>query len=91
MEALESLKEKLGQLLKKHNATRAENKKLSARVAELTAENRELNRKITSMEKGLVSVRLNEPGMEDEGRDNMRRQLDTVIADIDKLLESLND
>ena len=90
MEALEQLKEKLNTLLKKYAASRSENKRMTSVVDELTKKNSELTARIASMEKGLVNVRLDQVAT-GEDKENMRHQLDSVIEEIDQILQSLND
>ncbi len=91
MEALDLLSKKLDLLLKKHAATEAENKRLRETVTAQTKSIDELGRKLTSLEKDMVSVHIGRPGEGGEENENMRRQLDSVIAEIDKILNTLND
>jgi len=91
MLALDLLNKKLDTLLKKHAALEAENKRLKDTVAGQIKETAKLNKKLASLEQGMVSVHLGKTtGSEDE-KENMRLQLDTVIGEIDKILNTLND
>ncbi len=90
MQALEQLNKKLDTLLKKYASLEAENKRLKETIAvQKTVES--LNKKLASLEHGMVSVHLGNRVDNEEEKDNMRRQLDTVIAEIDKILNTLND
>ena len=91
MEALDRLSKKLDTLLKKYAAMEAENKRLKETVAAQIKTTEKLQKKLTSLEKDMVSVNLGKTVENDEERENMRQQLDTVIAEIDKILNTLND
>ncbi len=90
MQALDDLNKKLDILLKKYAASEAENKRLKDTVAKQEKAVAELTKKLASLENGMVSVHLG-PAVGDEEKDNMRKQLDTVIGEIDKILNTLND
>jgi len=91
MQALDTLSNKLDELLKKTAALEAENKRLTTSVAVGEKKIVALNKKLASLEKDVVSVRLGTAFTGDEERDNMREQLDNVIDEIDKILNTLND
>lgn len=91
MEALDKLSKKLDTLLKKHAATEAENKRLKETIAAQIKTTEQLNKKLASLEKGMVSVHIGKTVEDDDQKDNMREQLDTVIGEIDKILNTLND
>ena len=91
MEALDLLSKKLDLLLKKYAATEAENKRLRETVAIQNKSLDDLGRKLSSLEKDMVSVHIGHNAENGEENENMRRQLDSVIAEIDKLLNTLND
>jgi cell division septum initiation protein DivIVA len=91
MEALDLLNSKIDQLLKKHAAAEAENKRLRETIAGLESKAEGLHKKIASLEQSMVSVRLGKAVDDEEERDNMRQQLDNVISEIDKILHTLND
>jgi hypothetical protein len=91
MEALDKLSKKLDTLLKKHAATEAENKRLKETIAAQIKTTEQLNKKLASLEKGMVSVHIGKTVEDDEQKENMREQLDTVIGEIDKILNTLND
>jgi len=91
MQALDTLNTKLDMLLKKYAALEAENKRLKTTIAAQDKSVELLSKKLASLEQGMVSVHLGKTELDDEEKDNMRRQLDTVIAEIDKILQTLND
>ncbi len=91
MEALDLLSKKLDLLLKKYAATESENKRLRETVAAQTRSLDDLGRKLSSLEKDMVSVHIGSTRENGEDNENMRRQLDSVIAEIDKILNTLND
>lgn len=91
MQALETLNKKLDTLLKKYSALESENKRLKDTIAKQIKEEEKLNKKLASLEHGMVSVHLGKAVVNDDEQENMRKQLDNVIAEIDKILNTLND
>lgn len=91
MEALDLLKSKLETLLKKYSAVEADNARLRATIEGQNKAIQKLNKQISIMDSGMVSVQLGATSINDDDKENMRRQLDTVIADIDNILNALND
>lgn len=91
MQALDQLSSKLNALLKKHTALEAENKRLRDTVARQAETEAALNRKLESLEQSMVSVHLGKAVTNDEEKEHMRQQLDTVITEIDRILNTLND
>jgi hypothetical protein len=91
MEALDQLNNKLNLLLKKYAALETENKRLKATIAVQEKNAATLTKKLSSLEDGMVSVRLGDAVVDEGEKENMRQQLDNVIAEIDKILNTLND
>lgn len=91
MEALDLLKSKLEALLKKYSALEADNARLRATIEGQNKAIQKLNKKISIMDSGMVSVQLGATTINEDDKENMRRQLDTVLADIDNILNTLND
>ncbi|MFI5196036.1 MAG: hypothetical protein ACHQD8_03015 [Chitinophagales bacterium] len=91
MQALDTLNNKLDTLLRKFAALESENKRLKETIAKQIKEEEKLNKKLASLEQGMVSVHLGKAVIDDEEQENMRQQLDNVIAEIDKILTTLND
>ena len=85
------LNKKLDLLLKRYTALEAENKRLRATIATQDKTVESLSKQVASMEQNMVSVHLGRAVSDDDGKDNMRKQLDSVIAEIDKILYTLND
>ena len=91
MDAINILNSKLDLLLKKHAASEADNKRLRAIIDGQNKVIQTLNKKISSLESNMVSVNLGSTNITDEEKQNMRTQLDSLIAEIDKILNTLND
>jgi hypothetical protein len=91
MQALDELNRKLNTLIKKHTALEAENKRLKDTIARQAVAEDKLKKQLASLEQNMVSVNLGGTVSDVEEKDNMRRQLDGLIAEIDGLLNTLND
>lgn len=91
MQALDELNSKINLLLKKHAALEAENKRLRDAVSRHEKSEAKLNKQLAKLEKDMVSVNLKTAINDDEDRQNMRRQLDVAITEIDRILTTLND
>ena len=91
MQALDQLNIKINTLIKKYTALEAENKRLKDTIARQEKTEQELSRKLGSLEHNMVSVHLGKAVNNDADKENMRRQLDTVITEIDRILNTLND
>lgn len=91
MEALHQLGKKLDMLLKKYVALETENKRLREAIAEHEKSVAGLTEKLASLEHGMVSVHLGKTTNDERDKENMREQLDNVIMEIDKILNTLND
>lgn len=91
MQVLDELNGKLNTLVKRYTALEAENKRLRDAVARLEKTGEKLTAQLASLEKDMVSVDLTGTVGNDDDRQNMRRQLDNVITEIDRILTTLND
>jgi predicted nuclease with TOPRIM domain len=91
MQALDDLNKKVDQLLKKYAEIEAENKRLKETVAKQAMVEEELKKKLDSLEQSMVSVHLGKAEISDDEKEHMRSQLDHVISEIDKILNTLND
>jgi regulator of replication initiation timing len=91
MQALDELNKKLTKLIKRHTTLEAENKRLRETIARQQSTEADLKQRIASLEQGMVSVNLDQTIGSAEERDNMRRQLDVLISEIDGILNTLND
>ena len=91
MEALDQLGRKLDTLLKKYASLETENKRLRETVASQEKTVAKLSAKLASLEQGMVSVHLGKTANSENDKEHMREQLDSVIMEIDKILNTLND
>lgn len=91
MQALDHLNSKLNLLLRKYAALEAENKRLRDTVATQLVLEGEMKHRIATLEQGMVSVNLGGTVTNADERDNMKRQLDGLISEIDGILNTLND
>ena len=91
MEALDLLNTRLDTLIKKYAAVQADNVRLRATIDGQNKVIQKLNKKVTSLDNGMVSVQLGNTNITSEDKEHMARQLDNVIGEIDKILNTLND
>lgn len=91
MQALDQLDSKISLLLKQYAELEAENKRLKETVASQQEANDALSKKVASLEHTMVSMHLGNTVSDEQEREAMRTQLDQVIAEIDKILHTLND
>jgi hypothetical protein len=91
METLGLLGNKIDLLLKKYAGLEKENARLRATIEGQNKVIQRLNKKVASLDNGMVSVNLAYTDITTEEKNNMSRQLDGVIAEIDKILTTLND
>jgi archaellum component FlaC len=91
METLTLLGDKVDLLVKRHAELEKENLRLRATIEGQNKAIQRLNKKVATLDNGMGSVHLGHADISDEEKDNMRRQLDGVIAEIDKILTTLND
>jgi predicted nucleic acid-binding Zn-ribbon protein len=91
MQELELLNNKLDLLLKKYAALQAENKSLKKTVSDQLKSIEKLNHKLASVEENMAAAQMGQSLGDNKDKDAMRKQLDTVIAEIDKILTTLND
>ena len=91
MEVLNELNGKVNQLLKRYATLEAENKKLKATIEALSDKEKQMVTHIASLEDKMVSVNLSGTVADDSEKAEMRKQLDMLIGDIDRILNTLND
>ena len=91
MQELQTLNDKLDVLLKKYITLQAENKRLKDTVAKQAESLAGMNGKLADLEQNMVAVQIGKSVLSEEERQNMRKQLDNVIGEIDKILTTLND
>ena len=91
MDTLSLLDDKLDVLLKSYQAKEMEIVRLRATIEGQNKAIQRLNKKVAAMDSNMVSVKMDSAGITEEEKENMNRQLDGVIAEIDKILITLND
>jgi len=89
MHELQLLNSRLDVLLKKYATLQSENQKLKGTIATQTKSIATLNVKLSDLEHNMMAVQIGRSVSYDE-KQKMRRQLDTVIAEIDKILITLH-
>ena len=77
--------------MKRYGALHAENKRLKETVASQTKSIESLNQKLHEVEQNMVAVQIGKSVLTDDEKVKMRKQIDTVIGEIDKILTNLND
>ena len=91
MQELQLLKDKLDMLLKKYTAMQTENKRLKEANDSYERQVIQLNEQLHKMEESLANVQMNQVVVDDGDKDTLRKQLDTVIGEIDKILTKINE
>ncbi len=91
MEALQVLNEKIDLMLKKYAELKSENKSLKDIIAQQTKSIAELTQKQHEMEQQVLSKHIGLLDLPEADKEKMRKQLDTVIGEIDKILNTIND
>ncbi len=91
MREIELLNAKLDLLLKRYNALLTENKTLKGTIAKQQQSIETLNAKLETVEQSMMAVQVGNSVSEAEEKEILRKQLDMVIGQIDKILVTLND
>ncbi len=91
MRELELLSNKLDALLKKYAALEAENNSLKDTIAHQQQKVIMLNSQLAKLEENAGSAHIGKTVADDAERKALRKQLDGVIGEIDKILTTLND
>lgn len=91
MQEVTILNGKIDELIKQYTALLAENKRLQALLEGHTATIDTFKSKIASLEKNGAVLDMSNVLTDHEDKDKMRKQLDNVIGEIDKILNTLND
>lgn len=91
MRELELLNNKLDLLLKRYTALLAENKALKGTIAKQQRSIETLNAKLETVEQGMMAAQVGNSATNPEEKEILRKQLDMVIGQIDKILVTLND
>jgi predicted RNase H-like nuclease (RuvC/YqgF family) len=91
MQELQLLNEKLDLLLKKYTALQAENKRLKDTVSQQLKSIEMLNGKLSSLEDNMQATQIGKAVINTDEKAGVRKQIDNVISEIDKILNTLND
>jgi chromosome segregation ATPase len=91
MQELTLLHTKLDKLLKKYAALQAEKDDLLATLRRQNEDMQQLNKKVASLEEELNLAKTGDAIAGKDDKTAVRKQLNSLIGDIDKLLASLND
>ncbi len=91
MQELQLLNDKLDILLKKYTALQEENVRLKETVSRQTASIDGLNDQLSKLEQDMVAAQVSKSKLSNEEQKGMKKQLDHVIGEIDKILNTLDD
>lgn len=91
MQELDLLNSKLEILIKSYKSIQAENAGLKQTISGQSETIQQLNLKVSTLEQQLADRQITNSFSEDKNKDVVRKQLDVVIGEIDKILNSLND
>lgn len=91
MQELQQLNDKLDKLLKKYTALHAENIRLKAAATRHLKTIESLNAKLDASEQNVVAVQIGKNVLNGQEKEDMRKQIDTLISEIDKILNTLDD
>jgi len=91
MDPLQLLNEKIDILLRRYAALQAENIRLKETVAEQLRAIEQLNGNLAALEERMLGMQISTGLQDEEEKQELRRRLDKLIAEIDKMLISLND
>jgi len=91
MQELELLEARLQLLIKKHLALKKENQQLKKTIASQNETLDGLNKKFDGIEQNVLLDQMGKKVLNDSDKKAIKKQIATVIGEIDKLLLSLND
>ncbi len=91
MQELTLLNDKLDRLLKKYMELQAENKRLKETVNTQLKSIETLNGKLALLEENMMAASIGTAMLNDGEKQVVKKQLDSVLAEIDKILATLND
>lgn len=91
MEALDQLNNKIDLLLKKHIAVQEENKRLRSTIEGQNKTIDTLSKKIRSLEHGVASLQIGKSLAATGDKEDVKKHLDAMIGEIDKIIMALND
>lgn len=85
------LNEKLDLLLKRYSALKQEKEHLQATIVKQNKLIEELNNKLITLEDEVTSNKANAVIANDRDKKAVKKQIDTLITDIDKIMATLDD
>jgi hypothetical protein len=91
MQELQLLNDKIDLLLKKYTVAEAENRRLRDTVSYQQHAIGLLNEKLAGLAHDMTAVQMGKNVFDSKEKEDMRKQLDNVIGEIDKILNTLND
>ncbi|HXS36662.1 MAG TPA: hypothetical protein VN721_08175 [Flavipsychrobacter sp.] len=91
MHALQQLNDKLDELLKRYTALQTENKRLKKTVSQQIKVIDSLHEKLAAIEQNVTALHIGKSLEITDQKDAVKKQLDIVISEIDKILNTLND
>jgi vacuolar-type H+-ATPase subunit D/Vma8 len=91
MQELQLLNDKVDALLKKYTALQSENLRLKEQAGQHLKEIETLHTKLAALEETAMAKQISNSMGGDKEKNAVRKQLDHVIGEIDKILTSLND
>lgn len=91
MDPLQLLNEKIETLLRRYAALQAENNRLKDTVAGQLLAIEQLNGNLAGLEEKMLGMQIGTGLQDGQEKQELRRRLDKLIAEIDKMLISLND
>lgn len=91
MQEIQVLHERLDLLLKKYNHIQRENERLKQTISRQLKDMDVLNARLAALEENMLAKHLAANNQTPEQNRQMRKQIDTVIAEIDKILQDLHD
>ena len=91
MQELNLLNDRVELLIKKYADVQAENKRLKESIGLKEDIIDAMSRKLLSLEENVMATGIGSSAMSDKDREIVKKQLDTVLGEIDKILTTLND
>jgi len=91
MEALHTLNDKLDVLIKRYSSAQDEIKRLRTIVEGQNSTIDSLSKKVKTLESGVATAQLGKKIAELGNKTDVRKQLDAIILEIDKIMITLND
>lgn len=91
MQELNLLNDKVDKLLKKYAELQAENKRLKEAIGLKDEVAEAMSAKLASLEENMMAASIGTSVLNEKDKEVVKKQLDTVLGEIDKILATLND